>query len=319
MIEEKRSRWELPIEVIDYIENEIGGYDLKVIHQRPLGVVLQATSLFISGHQQLVIKVISLESKRLKNEFKREVKLHSQLQRSAPQYICKLLKSKRIYITQNGGHEVGVMIMEKMEMDLMDYILNTKFIPISTIKMIFKVICQSVLECHKQGITHLDLKPENILLNLLGRAITDIKLCDFGCSFQHHSSSSSSSSSTSKLRDKIQRGMIGTLQYLPPECVILTSTFQNQRRLQAEKIDIYSLGVVLFVMISKRFPKVYSDDCSSIFSFVDSTQGDYFELLQSFHRGCTRQSAELVAWMMNDEAALRPSSIEDVLSHPFFC
>jgi serine/threonine protein kinase len=275
--------------------------------------------------QPVVIKIISLESKRLKNEFKREVKINTRLERSAPQYICKLLKSKRIYITQNGGHEVGVMIMEKMEMDLMDYILNTKFIPISTIKMIFKVICQSVLECHKQGITHLDLKPENILLNLLGRAITDIKLCDFGCSFQHHSSFPSSISTfiNKRYAKHLEVGKFGTIEYLPPEYIASTSTSSalSGRTLQTtEKIDVYSLGVILFVMMSKRFPKVYANDANGdvlLHCLVDSTQGDYFECLKSFNRGCSKDCANLIALMMNDDIEVRPT-LSDVLSHPYF-
>jgi hypothetical protein len=71
------------------------------------------------------------------------------------------------------------------------------------------------------------------------------------------------------------------------------------------------------MLICKRFPKIYSESTRSVFCSLDSAEGDYFAFLSSYHGGCTFECANLVAWMMIDDAELRPS-LSDVLSHPFF-
>jgi serine/threonine protein kinase len=267
----------IPPEVLTYLKEKAGCYEYRELYHSSQSLILEAASSKwnrSSNNNRVVVKIQSLHSNALRRSFKREVKIHSRIYHSSTHICTSLLKAKRLIISSSSpptvNFEVGVMIMERMEMDLMDYMLNSQFIPISTIKMIFKVICQSVLECHKQGITHLDLKPENILLNLLGRAITDIKLCDFGCSFHHQNDENdlhhqedgeidvhphlenqqTTQRRKQQSRRKIQSGRFGTLQYLPPECITHTSEiFDSQTtsplfQLYTEKIDVYALGVI---------------------------------------------------------------------------
>lgn len=74
--------------------------------------------------------------------------------------------------------------------------------------------------CHVKHVIHRDIKPENLLLG----AHSEIKIADFGWSVH---------APTSR-----RNTLCGTLDYLPPEMV--------EGRDHDEKVDIWSLGVLLF-------------------------------------------------------------------------
>lgn len=95
---------------------------------------------------------------------------------------------------------------------------------------ISKQICGVLAYCHNKGIVHRDLKPENILFDSKNGNI--IKIMDFGLS--------------AYLEDgKIPRETVGTSYYIAPE--VLQSDYD-------EKCDMWSLGVILFIMLSGRAP-----------------------------------------------------------------
>ena len=76
--------------------------------------------------------------------------------------------------------------------------------------------------CHKKHVIHRDIKPENLLIGASG----DIKIADFGWSVHAPSSR--------------RNTLCGTLDYLPPEMV--------EGREHNEKVDIWSLGVLLYIL-----------------------------------------------------------------------
>lgn len=88
------------------------------------------------------------------------------------------------------------------------------------------VICISYLHKLTPPILHWDLKPENILLQ-----DNNIKIIDFGWSNQ--------------IND-IRNTFCGTPEYLSPE--MIKGTTHN------EKLDIWTLGILLYEMISEKPP-----------------------------------------------------------------
>jgi len=87
-----------------------------------------------------------------------------------------------------------------------------------------------VKEVHLKGIIHLDLKPQNVLLS----EENELKLCDFGLAQQNDDEN----------KENLLLG--GTLEYCAPE--------QIQFEQVSVKTDVWSLGVIAFVLTTKESP-----------------------------------------------------------------
>ncbi len=96
-------------------------------------------------------------------------------------------------------------------------------------------ICKALKSAHNSGIIHRDLKPSNLLLARDG----SVKLTDFGVAQVFAGGKLTATG-----------GMIGTAEYMSPEQTI------GQRA--TKRSDIYSLGAVLYVMLTGRPPFVGS-------------------------------------------------------------
>ncbi len=99
-------------------------------------------------------------------------------------------------------------------------------------KIIFSQILNAIEYCHLNNISHCDIKPENLLLN----DNFEIKLIDFGYSKYFN-------------KDKLIKGWKGTRIYASPE--LFKSDLNG---FNGEKNDIFSLGVLLYVLVIGKFP-----------------------------------------------------------------
>jgi len=96
---------------------------------------------------------------------------------------------------------------------------------------IAKQVCEGMVEAHRLGVVHRDLKPRNIMIDKEGNA----RIMDFGIA------------RSLKAKGITDTGvMIGTPEYMSPEQVEGKETDQRS--------DIYSLGVILYEMVTGRVP-----------------------------------------------------------------
>lgn len=105
-----------------------------------------------------------------------------------------------------------------------------------------KQLLSSLAHCHRYGIVHRDIKPENVFIDSRNR----IKLGDFG-------------SADWLGEERTTSGIVGTPYYVAPE--VLMGRDYN------EKVDVWSAGVILYVMLSGALP-FYGESAAEIFEAV---------------------------------------------------
>jgi serine/threonine protein kinase/tetratricopeptide (TPR) repeat protein len=115
--------------------------------------------------------------------------------------------------------------------DLRALIRQTGQLTVGKALAIGKEIAEGLAEAHKQGIVHRDLKPSNIIIDRAGNA----RILDFGIARSMGAKSRTGAGV-----------MIGTPEYMSPEQV-------EGKEIDARS-DIYSLGIILYEMLTGRVP-----------------------------------------------------------------
>lgn len=131
------------------------------------------------------------------------------------------------------------LIMEYVEGQPLSELLTAGPLPPDLIERYFAQILQAFAYAHEQGIIHRDIKPANIMITPGGR----VKILDFGVARLLQTD-----------HTLTRTGMrLGTLLYMSPEQV------KGEKDITFRS-DIYSLGVVLYEMLTGKPP--YSTDLS---------------------------------------------------------
>jgi tetratricopeptide (TPR) repeat protein len=104
-------------------------------------------------------------------------------------------------------------------------------LPVARAVDIFRQICEGLRAAHEQGVIHRDLKPQNVMLDAAGT----VYLTDFGLA------------KTLQQAGLTQTGAVmGTPHYMSPE--------QVKGQPIGPKSDIYSLGIILYEMLTGKLP-----------------------------------------------------------------
>lgn len=129
---------------------------------------------------------------------------------------------------------------------LADLISNNELNSVELILNLFRQILNGISYAHNNGIVHRDLKPSNIMVQY----DNTVKILDFGIA-----KLSDSSKSLTKTGTKM-----GSLYYMSPEQVLGKEV--------DFRTDIYSLGILLFEMLTKKMP--YETNTDSDYELMDS-------------------------------------------------
>nr|WP_278846261.1 Stk1 family PASTA domain-containing Ser/Thr kinase [Limosilactobacillus mucosae] len=129
-------------------------------------------------------------------------------------------------------HGIQYMVMEYVKgTDLKTYIHDHYPIPLPQVIDIMEQVLSAVQTAHANGIIHRDLKPQNILID----ENKNIKITDFGIAM---AASQNSMTQTNSL--------LGSVHYLSPE--------QARGSIATPQSDIYSLGIILFELLTGQVP-----------------------------------------------------------------
>mmetsp|Transcript_7585 Transcript_7585/g.11482 ORF Transcript_7585/g.11482 Transcript_7585/m.11482 type:complete len:461 (+) Transcript_7585:20-1402(+) len=144
--------------------------------------------------------------------------------------ITKLLKYK--WDTELDGKSAPIIAYELApNNELLDYLLFTGSFSEEVARTYFLQLMSVLKTTHEAGITHRDLKPDNILL---GKDF-ELKVADFGFASMHNAMTT----------------YTGTTSYMAPEIIEVR---KGKRKSYTGAVDIWSAGVILFIMMNAGPP-----------------------------------------------------------------
>lgn len=184
--------------------------------------------------------------------------------------------------------------------ELFDEVLRRQRFNEPDAAQLFSEIVQAVTFCHAKGVLHRDLKPENLLLTRrlpegvpLAELATSgplIKVADFGLA------------GVLAPGEKV-KGMAGSPFYMAPE--VLSGWYSC-------KADIWSLGVILYILLSGS-PPFWGDADEDVFKAIQRNKPD----LSTYPWNTVSSDAKsLIKCLLVEDPHLRPSA-QKILSHPW--
>lgn len=184
----------------------------------------------------------------LQERFLREAKIASQLTHPSIIPIFTINReSSAIFYTMPyvEGETLKQILRTSLEEEQEGEILHPIGNSIPALIRIFLNVCQAIAYCHSKGILHRDLKPENIIVGKYGEVlILDWGLADF---IGHKNEGLDQELIDPDKKDLTRPGKIaGTLSFLAPERVLGHPS--------SVLTDIYSLGVILYQLLTLRLP-----------------------------------------------------------------
>ena len=214
---------ELIGEIID------GRYQLtRVVGSGGMATIYAAIDLRLD--RQVAVKVMHshlAQDEQFVSRFIREAKAAASL--SHPNIVAVLDQG-----WNQGGAPCVFIVMELIEgATLRDYLIEQGSLSPERALSIITPVTSALAAAHKLGIIHRDIKPENILVSKEGR----IKIADFGLARGALLGNTMTAESSV---------ILGSVSYLSPE--------QVQRGVADARSDIYSLGIVLFEILTGQKP-----------------------------------------------------------------
>lgn len=206
-----------------------GRYQLtRVVASGGMATIYAALDLRLD--RQVAVKVMHphlAQDEQFVSRFIREAKAAASL--SHPNIVSVLDQG-----WNQGGVPCVFIVMELVEgATLRDYLHEQGSLTVERALQIMTPVASALAAAHKLGITHRDIKPENILVSKEGR----IKIADFGLARGALLGNTMTAESSV---------ILGSVSYLSPE--------QVQRGVADARSDIYSLGIVLFEILTGQKP-----------------------------------------------------------------
>jgi len=178
------------------------------------------------------------------------------------------------------------LVMEFCEKgELFQFIVDQKRLDESMAKQVFSQIVNAIKYLHDRDIAHRDIKPENILLD----SDMNVKLADFGLCHNVNSSC-------------LLKTPCGSPFYAPPEVIA-------NKEYDGKLSDIWSIGVVLFTMITGSLPWKSGNQTQL---FLQIENADY-----TIPRWIPHNIQTLIKGLMAPNPRDRIPT-NDILNHPWF-
>jgi len=137
-------------------------------------------------------------------------------------------------------------------------------------------VCGALATAHSAGVVHRDIKPENIMVRDDGI----VKVLDFGLA-----RFTEKNNSNSDLKNITKPGMVmGTVNYMSPE--------QARALPVDEKTDVFSLGIVLYEMLSHNLPFSGVNEVETLAAILEREPAPLSDLLPENLRAVIRKALD---------------------------
>lgn len=240
---------------------QIGQYRvLSELGTGGMGVVYRAIDLLLE--REVAIKRLRSEyaaSPNVLDRFRKEAQLQAKLNHPNIAQLYTLLQD---------GDSLCIV------MEFIDGTVLRNFTPMpwqSAVPVVLQVL-EALDYAHRRGVLHRDIKPENIVIDREGT----VKVMDFGIAH-----------ALGAARLTRERVVIGTLEYMPPERIL--------NREMDQRSDLYSVGVLLFEMLSGRLPFVNDSEYELLRAQVEAPPpsiGQFVSGVPEFVAAAIRRSLE---------------------------
>ncbi|KAH9062763.1 CAMK/CAMKL/AMPK protein kinase [Lactarius vividus] len=257
--------------------SKLGEYTIvQEIAEGTFGKVKMAVHT-LTGHK-VAMKFISkhvINMTRTKNRVQREVEYMRTLRHP---HIIKL------YEVISTPTDI-IIVLEYAGGELFNYIVANGRMPEHQARRFFQQLISGIEYSHRLKIVHRDLKPENVLLD----DDLNVKIADFGLS--------------NEIKDgDFLKTSCGSPNYAAPE-VIRGGLYTGP------EIDVWSAGVILYVMLCGRLP-FEDDDVQTLFTKI--SQGTY--VIPSY---LSPDARNLITGMLAVDPVKR-TTVPEIIQHPFF-
>ena len=186
------------------------------------------------GKDPKIGRVVAIKTLALSQEFEGEALTDARERFFREAETAGRLQHQNIVTIFDAGeeHDLAFIAMEFLKgKDLLDFCNAKSLLPIPTVLSIVERIAQALAYAHRQNVVHRDIKPANIMYEPLSDTV---KVTDFGIARITDSS-------------RTRTGMVlGTPSFMSPE--------QIAGKKVDGRSDLYSLGVMLFQMLSGTLP-----------------------------------------------------------------
>ncbi|MCH8829833.1 MAG: serine/threonine protein kinase, partial [Planctomycetes bacterium] len=211
------------------LPKKIGQYEIiRLLGQGAMGVVYLANDPRRKREVALKVPSIDLENdSEQQQRFYREARLAATL--SHPN-ICSVYEVGQV----DGQHYIAMQYIDGRP--LSDFVQPDSPLPVDQVAMIVSKLAAAMEQAHRKGIVHRDVKPDNILIDRDREPV----VMDFGLALDVDTFSDVRLTQTGTI--------MGSPAYMSPEQV------EDDIKKIGPATDIYSLGVVLYELLTGRLP-----------------------------------------------------------------
>ena len=233
------------------IHNEIGRGGMGEVY------IAEDTKL----HRNVALKILprEMDSEERRQRFEREAQAIAALNHPNIVHVYSVEKAESVYF----------ITMELVHGKTLSELIPKGGMPLETFLEIAIPLADAVSAAHEERIIHRDLKPDNLMVSDKGR----LKILDFGLAKLKQEFGESGISELPTQSATGEGRILGTVAYMSPE--------QAEGKKVDHRSDIFSIGIILYEMVTGRRPFQGDTTASPLSSIIKDTPTSVMEVKPS--------------------------------------